>query len=235
MSAVVEVRSNSRIRQDLRRAADILVRPYRLRGFERRELVGRVGVGVDEHDGERFRARGERLPGRRAHLVEIDRLPHGAVRQHALRDLEAQVALDDGHEIAPQAPGVEPVAAAHFQHVAEARRGDERGARALALQKRVGADGRAVDDGAERRDRPEAPQPFEEAHGLVAAVRGHLGRLETPRIRVVVEQVGEGPADIDADDGGGAGFDMRVHAAAPSRSWRVALVSRLPSASVSTP
>jgi hypothetical protein len=36
---------------------------------------------------------------------------------------------------------------AHFQHVAEAGGGDQAGARALALQQRVGADGCAVHDG----------------------------------------------------------------------------------------
>ncbi len=61
---------------------------------------------------ERARCRGD--------LCGVDGDAHCAVGERALVDLEAQVALDDRHEIAPQAPGRRPVAAAHLQHVAKA-------------------------------------------------------------------------------------------------------------------
>ncbi len=57
-------------------------------------------------------------------------------------------------EIAPQAPGAAAVAPAHFQHVAEATRGDDADLRPAPFQQRVGANGGAVDDGIDRRSAP---------------------------------------------------------------------------------
>ena len=98
-----------------------------------------------------------------------------------------------------QAPGARPVAAAHLQHVAEPRRGDEADPRALALEQRVGADRGAVNDGAEIGDAAERLEPGEKARRLVAALRRHLGGPESPGRAVEQEEVGEGAADIDAD------------------------------------
>jgi len=61
-----------------------------------------------------------------------------------------------------------------------------------------------MDDGAERRQRPEGLQPLQEADGLVAAVGRHLGRAEGPGRLVQEEEVGERATDIDADEGGHA-------------------------------
>ena len=47
---------------------------------------------------------------------------------------------------------------------------------------------------------PSSRKPLQEAGGLVAAVRRHLGGAERARCLVEQEQVGEGAADIDADD-----------------------------------
>ena len=53
------------------------------------------------------------------------RVADRAVGERALVDLEAQVAVGDRREVAPQAPGAAAVAPAHLQHVAEAARGDD--------------------------------------------------------------------------------------------------------------
>ncbi|MDQ1078997.1 hypothetical protein QE401_001523 [Pseudoroseomonas cervicalis] len=111
-----------------------------------------------------------------------------------------------GRKIAPEAPGVEAVAAAHLQHVTEAARGDQPDLRALALQQRIGADGGAMHHGGELRHGAEALQPFQETHRLIAAVGWHLGGAEASRRLVIAEEIGEGAADIDANNG-------RAHAA----------------------
>ncbi len=182
----------------------MVVRPDGAGRSRRRPLVGGVGIGVDEDDGEGGGAGLDQALGGSRHLGRIDGLSHRAIGQRALGHLDAQVAVGDGGEVAPQAPGVGAVAAAHFQHVAEAGRGDDADARALALQQRIGADRGAMDDGAERGERPEGLQALEEADGLVAAVRGDLGGAERARRLVEKEQVGEGATDIDANERGHA-------------------------------
>ena len=52
----------------------------------------------------------------------------------------------------------------------------------------------------DRRGAAERAQAVEEALRLVAAARRHLGGAEAAGRRVEQEQVGEGAADIDADD-----------------------------------
>ncbi len=165
-----------------------------------RALVGGIGVGVDEHDRQRLRAlRRERFARALGDLLGVDRDAQRTVGQRALADFDREIALDDGNEIAAQAPGARPVAAAHFQHVAKAWRRDEADPRALAFEQRVGADRRAMHDGAEVGDAAERFEPGEEALRLVAALRRRLGRDEAAGRAVKQHEVGEGAADIDAD------------------------------------
>jgi hypothetical protein len=134
-----------------------------------------------------------------AHVVLVDRSADGAVSQSSLGHLQPHVAVGDRDKIPPQAPCAAPVAPAHLQHVAEAARRDDADLRATPLQQRVGADGRAVHDGASARaaDRGE---PVEEALRLVAAPRRHFRGGERACLRVEAEQVGERAADVDADN-----------------------------------
>ena len=186
--------------QDLGRAGQVLVRPDRGCGSERRKLVRGVRVGVDEHDRQRFGALGEERPRRGPHLLRIDLGADLAAREGALADLESQVAIHDRGEIAPQTPGVAPVAPAHLDDVAKTPRRDQADAGALALEERIGADRRAVHDRGERRDLSSGAQPFQEPARLVAAMRRHLGGGEALAAFVEAEEVGEGAADVDADD-----------------------------------
>ena len=73
--------------------------------------------------------------------------------------------------------------------------------RALAFQQRVGADRRTVDDRLEAGRAAKRAQAVHETHRLVAAVGRHLGGAERVGAGVEEEQVGEGAADIDADEG----------------------------------
>jgi hypothetical protein len=102
-----------------------------------------------------------------------------------------------------QAPGLGAVAAAHLQHVAETARGDDAGARHLAFEQRVGADRGAVHDGGDGRGRiGHARHAVHEAARFLAARGGHLDDARRAVGLVEHEEVGEGAADIDADDKG---------------------------------
>ena len=93
--------------------------------------------------------------GSLADLFRIDLLPDGPVRQSALADFEAQVAVDNRHEVAPESPGLPAIATTHLEYVTEPACRDEADARAFAFEQRIGADRRAVHDGSELRERPE--------------------------------------------------------------------------------
>ena len=178
----------------------MLVRPDRARSRNRAALVVGIGIGVDEDDRERLRAARDQPLGRGGDLAGIDRDADAAVGERALVDLDAHVAVGDRDEIAPQAPGARAVAPAHLEDVAEAARRDDADLRPAPFQERIGADGGAVHDRADGGHAAERAQAVEEALRLVAATRGHLGGAEYPRRRIEQEQVGEGSADVDADD-----------------------------------
>ncbi len=140
------------LRQDFRGDCDILIGPDGARGFRRGAFVGRIGVGVDEDDRQRLRALGAQAARGFLDGGEIDRLAQRAIRQSAFADLDAQVAIGDRREIAPEAPGARPVATPHLQNVAKAAGRDEANPAAFALQQGVRADRCAVNDRTERRD-----------------------------------------------------------------------------------
>ena len=131
----------------------------------------------------------------------IDFGAHRPVGQHAFAHLDAPLARDHRLELAPQAPGLRTITAAHFQHVAKSFRGDDACLAALALQQRVGADRRAVNDGADLRQVAGAlAHAVEEAVRFATACRRHLADPRTSARFIQEEQVGERPADVHTDD-----------------------------------
>ena len=157
-------------------------------------------LGVQEREQQAHRDRldvglAQRLD-RLAHAVVVERLEL-AVRAHALAHGEAQVAR---HERLGAALGevVErgAVLARELDQVAEALGRDERGARAAALEQRVGGDRHPV---RERRD-VGGLDGLEAAHhalGLILGRARHLGGHDTPAIQR--HQIGEGSSNIHTD------------------------------------
>ena len=168
-------------RQHLMRGGKVFVRPDFRRGGECAALVLGVGVRVDEDDRQRLRAALAQRFRRRSYTGFVDRRANGAVGERTLIDFHAQVAIGDRDELAPQAPGLPAVAAAHFQHVAKAARGDHADPRAAPFQQRVGADGGAVHDRAEALDGAEREQALQKTGRFIAALRRHLGDAEGAR------------------------------------------------------
>jgi len=205
---------------------NVIVGPDRLRRLIGQAFIAVVRVGVDEDDRQRRRAARQQGAALRLDGGDIDRHPDGAVREGAFGNLKAHVALGDGDEITPQTPGVGPVAAAHFERVAESRRGDDADLRALAFQQRVGADSGAVNDRTETSNRSEPVQALDESCRFVAAIGRHFRGRELPRGLVEKRKIGEGTADIDANQC----LELAGHAGLAARRRAVAPSSRLPSA-----
>ena len=157
--------------------------PLVLRVQEREQQAHRDGLDVG------LAQRLDRL----GDAVVVERLDL-AVRAHPLAHGEAQVAR---HERLGTALGevVEggAVLARELDQIAEALRRDERGARAAALEQRVGGDRHPV---RERRD-VGGVDGLEAAHhalGLILRRARHLGRHDTPAIQR--HEIGEGSSNI---------------------------------------
>ena len=146
---------------------------------------------------------------RRDQAVDLalgERRDDGAVGADALGDLEAAAARDQrGRRVLEQVVEVGARRAPQLQHVAEAARGDERGARALLLQDGVGDDGGGVRQQPDlgRRRRRSAASPMSSAASTPSArSRGVVGTLATPMLpaRLVDQRhVRERAADVDPD------------------------------------
>jgi len=111
-----------------------------------RQLVRRVLERIEQAHGDRLDAEAGHLAHRLARLRLVQRREHAAVGAQAFVHLEAPFARHQrlGHLGEGVVGGVADLAP-EFQHVAKAARGDEAGARALALDDRVDHQGGAVD------------------------------------------------------------------------------------------
>ena len=170
-------------------------------------LVLVVGERVDQRDGERFdvlRAEGAQFV---AQLRFVQRRDHVALGADALVRLDRQrerrhrqrLVVDD-----PAAEAARHEAACDLQHLPIALGGDEAHARAGAREHRVGRDGGAVHDvvdflGGDRGEAADALDAAQHALRLVVRRGGHLGLPRLPRLFVHQQQVGEGPAHVDAE------------------------------------
>ena len=157
-------------------------------------------LGVQEGEQEADRDRLDlRLPQRvhgllQALLVERLELALGA---HALAHAEAQLARHERRRpVLLEVVQVRPVLAPDLEHVAEAGRRHQRGARAAPLEQRVGGHGHAVREGARFADLRRL-QRGQHALGLVAGRRRDLGRQHLPVDER--DEIGERPADVDAE------------------------------------
>ena len=159
-----------------------------------------IGVGVQEVNDERFAAAVQQAAHGVAHFLLVERRPHRARRLQPLRDFQSQVAWDDRDEAARHAVGIRPGAAAEFENVTEAARGDQPGAGETAFQDRVGGRGRPMHDEVDVGGGNAARiKGRDDAMGLVFDGRGGLGDPYGGAGAAVDEnEIGEGAADINA-------------------------------------
>ena len=148
-------------------------------------------------------AQRQQLLRRLGHGRLVERRQHLAVGIHALGALRARYSRSiSGTEGAAQAVGLRPRAPAELEHVAEAPGGDQPDLGDLALEQRVGGGRRAVHDrpAAVAGSTPAAASAARTPIAWLSTVVGTLASLTSP-VRVIDrQQVGEGAADIDADD-----------------------------------
>ena len=186
---------------DLARQADgDALAQQRLQQLARALLVRRVRPGMQEAHRDGLDPGGaHRQPGA-AHALLVQRAQHRAVGGDTLAHRVAQRARHQhrgGLDV--DVVGVAALLVAHLEHVAEALGGQQRGARALALDQRVGRERGAVDEqphlaGAHAGLGQQALHPFQHRELGRARRRQHLagvaarGRLE--------DDVGEGAADV---------------------------------------
>ncbi len=207
----------AKLAQDFVAGGDEDVRADAAQHLAGHDLVGRVGIGVQEADRHRLDAqRGEPVPERLDGGV-VDRHQHVARRVHPLAHLEGEIARHQRpRPVEVEIERVGPVAAPERVDVAKAFRGDERRGGPAALQHGVDGDGRAVQQFADRRH---------VASGVAQRRRGPDGRVGRNRQRLggdddavgKADEIGEGAADVDADHA----HDMRaLIRTAPGRTCR---------------
>src|SRR6185437_16681517 len=168
-------------------------------------LVGRVGEGVDQRDGERVDPR--QLRELRADVGVVELADHRAVGGDALVDLDGVLQRGEGLRLGPDDPAREParhVGTGDLQHLAEALGRDEPDRGALALQDRVGGDGGAVQHLRDVRQGDarlvtDLRDAVAHADGLVGGRGGGLGAPRRPASFLHEQHVGERPADVDAE------------------------------------
>ena len=173
-----------------------------------RLLMGGVEVGEQQADGDGLDLRlGTDRSGDRTDLGRVERGDDLAIGVDALGQLEAVAALDQRLRLDPAHVVVGlAVAALDERDVLEAPGGDVGDDRTLALEHGVGRDRGAepdVRDGGGGRVRRE---PAQDARHRVGRDREHLPDLDAA-LAVMGDEVGEGAADIDAEQmlhGGGA-------------------------------
>ena len=169
-------------------------------------LVGVVEERVQETDGDRLDVVALDEVDGVVDVLVAQRFHEGALGVDALGDLQAMVARHQ-HRGGVLEEVVEGGArgAAQLQHVAEAPRGDEGRARALALQEGVGHHGGGVgEEGSRRRARGRgAAEPLPRASSTPRPKsRGVVETFTTrdPRAALLGEHdIGEGAADVDAE------------------------------------
>ena len=204
-------------------------------------LVDRVQVGVEQADRDRDDLLLRQGPGDLVDSGLVEGRQLAAARVQPLPDLEAQVARHQGPRLL-EMDVVErrPDLAADLQHVAEALRGDERGARGLAFDQGVGGDGGAVHEVGDgvRRDAGVGQDAFDRVEEASGGIGGGRGDLRGPgRSAGFGEQdgVGEGAADVhpEAETLAHGGF-ARARSIRRRSAVRAASIEA-PAASITTP
>ncbi len=166
-------------------------------------LVRRVGVGVEETDGDGLGARAPDLPDDLPDLGRPDALLDVARGQRPLVQAEAALGRDE-LEPALGLEGVQVPAGlpADGQDVLEAGCGDQGDAAALPLEERVGGHGGAVDDEDGGGVLQDVADALEDGERRILRCREDLsvGEAAVP----IDDEIGESPARIDPDaDRGG--------------------------------
>jgi len=210
---------------DLRGERDGHGRQFGAQDLGRALLMRGVHEAVQEADGQRLDALGLQEGDVRAQARLIERAQHLAGVVQALRHRQAPAARHQGlRQLDVEVVLVVAALIAQREHVAEALGGEQRGLRPLALDQRVGGEGRAVDDQRDVGGRQcGAGQRHAHAfqHAQFRGMRrgqhlgGPAGRLARRVLRLQGD-VGEGAANVGRKTNGT--LARPIHALAGARS-----------------
>ena len=170
-----------------------------------RLLVGVVGIGVKEHDGDRFVVPGPQALDRRLDVGTVDGGQHLAVRRHSLADLEDIGALDEGDGLFEiEIVGVVALLPGDEQDVAEPLGCHQCRTVALAFEDGVGGHGGGVQGaldlpGLDIQLREHGVDAGEHGVGRFARRARHLGETHIPGGGVVQHEIRERAADVEGD------------------------------------
>ena len=158
---------------------------------------------------------------------------HLAAGLEALGHLQPEPALGEGlGKLQEQIVDVVPALAADLEDVPEPLGGQQSGERPLALDQGVGDQRRAVDEAADLlRPRPAGQQladAVQHPRGRVWIGGQHLGHGDAARLLAAQHEIGEGPADVDGEDGPVRLLRRPVHAASRGPPLRSDLQVVLP-------
>ncbi len=190
---------------DLVRCDHRYLGPARLDFGLQADFVVRVGIGVQQADGDRLYALGAEQRQRLVERGKVQRRDLVAVIIHPLDDLAAEIALHErGRLLVSEIEEVRPVTAADLDGIAKALGGDQPDLGALALGQRVDDDRGAMGEEIDRADIDlglfqnvenalfkirRRGVGFFRAHGLDAGFK----------VGLEIDEVGEGAADIGRD------------------------------------
>ena len=169
--------------------------------LERLELVGGIGVRVQEHDRDGVDAVARELRGDLPNVLTHKGGHDRAAGAHPLAHLEPQPARDERRRCLPEeVVGLGAVSATNLEHIAEPARRQQRHAAGVGLQQRVEPDGRAVHEVVDARQLARAARiPHGVEHAVIRACgrRWALGDADLAALVVQEHEVREGAADVD--------------------------------------
>ncbi len=167
-------------------------------------FVRRVTEREEQRDGDRLGPQGANGIDHASHFP-IGQRRQCPVRPHPLGNAHHLVARQERRRMtARQIVQRDPILPPQPQQILEPRRGDERDPRAAPFQERVRRDGRAVYEDVDRR--PALPQGVDrpkQADGWITRRARDLADGQGP-VGSGGDQIGERPADVDADPHTGA-------------------------------
>ncbi len=190
---------------DLRRERDSELGEFRAQQLARRLFVGRVGIAMQEANGDRLDAVGNQRLGGAADFGGIERLDHPPVIGDALADLDDVAPVGQrGREAEEEVVNVVALFDAHFEDVAEARGREQADLGAPAFDDGVGDQRGAVQKFSDIGELDafggdQFVETLERAHRGIGRRRQALVQPELAAFRIEQDEIGEGAADIEAD------------------------------------
>ena len=170
-----------------------------------RALVSRIGVGVQEADGQAFHALLHKVGHLGKRCADIERDLYGAVRAHPFLRFTTPGALHQRlRHLDEKIVELIFALARDLQHIAEARRGEQPGFRAFALDQRIGEQRRGMHDAADLLRRgarllQHAPRALQGPAGRIVGCRAFFPDDGPSVAGIMDDEVGEGSPDVDPE------------------------------------